>query len=58
MYQNKDPQYGILSSTSAAATAESSKEPRREPLRHNPRLVFADPDDFFHDLLMEQQENH
>ena len=24
--------------------------------RHNPRLVFADPDKFFRDLLMEQQE--
>lgn len=42
--------------TSAAAPAESSKQPA--PMRHNPRLVFADPDDFFHDLLMEQQENH
>lgn len=58
MYQDKNSQYTSLHNTSAAAPAESSKEPRREPMRHNPRIVFADPDDFFHDLLMEQQENH
>ena len=27
-----------------------------QPRRLNPRLVFADPDVFFSDLLMEQQE--
>lgn len=25
-------------------------------MRQNPRLVFTDPDDFFTDLLMEQEE--
>ena len=29
--------------------------PPRKPVR-NPRIVLADPDDFFNDLLMEQQE--
>lgn len=31
--------------------AHTQQKPRR-----NPRLVFGDPDKFFHDLLMEQQE--
>lgn len=29
---------------------------RRERPRQNPRLVYNDPDRFFRDLLMEQQE--
>lgn len=33
--------------------AQEKKEPRQ---RLNPRLVFTDPDSFFSDLLMEQQE--
>jgi len=28
----------------------------RQQLRRNPRLVYSDPDRFFRDLLMEQQE--
>jgi hypothetical protein len=33
---------------------EPAAEPKRKPLRYNPRLVFADPDLFF--LLLEQNE--
>jgi hypothetical protein len=36
---------------------ESAAEPKKAPApRLNPRLVFTDPDAFFSDLLMEQQE--
>ncbi len=36
-----------------SAAADQKELPR---LRQNPRLVYNDPDTFFHDLLMEQQE--
>ena len=32
------------------------EQEQRKPARYNPRLVFADPDTFFDDLLMEQNE--
>ena len=35
-------------------TPDTQREQYRKRL--NPRLVFADPDSFFSDLLMEQQE--
>ena len=35
---------------------EQQEEPKEQRLRLNPRLVFADPDAFFNDLLMEEQE--
>lgn len=36
---------------------EAAADPRKAPMpRLNPRLVFTDPDAFFSDLLMEQQE--
>lgn len=31
------------------------EDPKQTP-RRNPRLVYGDPDKFFRDLLMEQQE--
>lgn len=31
------------------------REAQKKP-QHNPRLVFNDPESFFNDLLMEQQE--
>ena len=40
-------------------TPEKEPAPARQPeqiRRHNPRLVFNDPDKFFFDLLMEQNE--
>ena len=35
---------------------EDPKRANHPTPRRNPRLVYADPDKFFHDLLMEQQE--
>ncbi len=38
-------------------TPEPAQETKPEQIRrHNPRLVFNDPDKFFFDLLMEQNE--
>lgn len=31
---------------------------QRKRVKLNPRIVFNDPDSFFKDLLMEQQEQH
>jgi len=41
-------------STEQERSTDTQREPNRKRL--NPRLVFADPDSFFSDLLMEQQE--
>lgn len=37
---------------------EPAADPQRKTARYNPRLVFTDPDSFFSDLLMEQNEQH
>ena len=34
----------------------NNRQDQQAPRRYNPRLVFADPDEFFSDLLMEQEE--
>ena len=37
----------------------STRNQDKNDERHqDPRLVYTDPDSFFHDLLMEQQEQH
>lgn len=42
----------------AAAPAEEcqGEQLRPVPFRKHPRMVYADPDEFFADLLMEQNE--
>lgn len=35
---------------------QQAEDPRAVQARRNARLVFTDPDEFFSDLLMEQQE--
>ena len=39
-------------------TRQQKQEPdqKEQPMRLNPRLVFTDPDAFFTDLLLEQNE--
>ena len=40
----------------AKQQTDESKKIQADRERQNPRLVFKDPDRFFRDLLMEQQE--
>ena len=35
-----------------------SNQDKNDERHQDPHLVFTDPDSFFHDLLMEQQEQH
>ena len=37
-------------------TNQQSREQQEQRMRLNPRLVFTDPDEFFTDLLLEQNE--
>lgn len=47
----------MMDKTNQRPEQEANQEERqRQPLPYNPRLVFADPDAFFLDLLTEQME--
>ena len=40
----------------AASAGDQAGQLRPVPVRRHPRMVYVNPDDFFLDLLMEQEE--
>ena len=47
-----------LNQTERENRRDHERQEDRQAPRRNPRLVFSDPDRFFRDLLMEQQEQN
>ena len=52
---NQQDEYRSQDSYSYQDHDRETRSEKQRP-RRNPRLVFTDPDRFFNDLLMEQQE--
>lgn len=56
MYSKRSEPAAEQDNNSHSSGTLPAEEQRPKPARYNPRLVFVNPDDFFIDLLMEQNE--